>query len=338
MSKKQPLLAITMGDAAGIGPEVIVRSLTSPEMRQICRAIVIGDAGVMRATVQGMEANLSIHAIQHPAEARHDPDAIDVLDLENIRLDELTPGQLSPMAGRAAYEYVIRAVDLAMKGQVDGIVTAPLNKKAMHLGGCHYPGHTEILAEKTGTDDFTMMLVSGNLRVVLVTIHVSLREAIDLVDRERVVRTIRLTDRTLRRMGIAAPRLAVAGLNPHAGEDGLFGQEDNEEIVPAVEQAQTEGIDAQGPFPPDTIFLRAVNGEFDAVIAMYHDQGLIPLKTIGFSTGVNVTLGLPIIRTSVDHGTAFDIAWQWKADAESLNAAIRLAAQMSAQDRVSRAS
>lgn len=328
MSEPRPLLGITMGDPAGIGPEVTVRAAMLPEVIRMCRALIIGDASVLRATAAGLGMDLGLHIVAVPAEGLYRPGTLDVLDLGNVHLDDLARGKISAMSGNAAYDYVAKAIDLAVSGLVDGIVTAPLNKEAMHLAGHNYPGHTEILAEKTGTREFTMMLASGSLRVSLVTIHVSLREAIELITQERVQRAIRLTDQALRGMGVANPRLAVCGLNPHAGEGGLFGREEIDAISPAIQHAHDAGMNVRGPFPGDTIFLRALQGEYDAVVAMYHDQGLIPLKTTGFSTGVNITLGLPIIRTSVDHGTAFDIAWEWRADHRSMFAAIQLAAQM----------
>jgi len=327
-TQDQPILAITMGDPAGIGPEIAVRALADADTYRICRPLVVGDASVMRATVDEMGVSMQLHPVAGVSEARFEQGQIDLLDLANVDLPTLKKAQVSAMAGKAAYEYIIRAIDMAMAGEVAGIVTCPIHKDALNQAGYHYPGHTEILADHTGTKDFAMMLTAGNLRVVLVTIHVALEEAIRQVDENRILRAIRLAHSAGQMMGIENPRIAVPGLNPHAGEGGMFGRQEIEIIEPAVRKAREEGLDAQGPFPPDTLFYRAVNGQFDFVTPMYHDQGLIPIKLIGFGGGVNVTLGLPIIRTSVDHGTAFGKAWQFRANAGSLMEAIRLAAQM----------
>jgi 4-hydroxythreonine-4-phosphate dehydrogenase len=246
-----------------------------------------------------------------------DSGLIAVLNVSDLP-DDLPIGQVDARAGRASYDYVVRAIDEAVAGNIGAIVTAPINKEAMKLGGLNYPGHTEILAERTGTDKFAMMLANDELRVILVTIHVSLRDAIDLVTENSVFRTIELAHWAGKAYGIASPRVAVAGLNPHAGENGMFGREDLDIIAPAISRAQEVGINASGPWPGDTIFMRARRGEFDIVVAQYHDQGLIPVKYLGIDNGVNVTIGLPFIRTSVDHGTAFDIAGQGKADHSSL--------------------
>jgi 4-hydroxythreonine-4-phosphate dehydrogenase len=261
-------------------------------------------------------------------DARFEPGVVEVLDLANADPNICMWGKVAPEAGRAAVEYVLRAADLALAGEVDGIVTAPLNKEAMQLAGFHWAGHTEMLAEHTESGKITMLLTSRELRVIHISTHVSLREAIARVTRERVVEVIYLAQQGLESLGIPRPRIAVAGLNPHAGESGLFGQEEIEIITPAIEQVQAEGLDVSGPLPPDTIFWRARRGEFDVVVAMYHDQGHIPMKLLGFDEGVNVSIGLPIIRTSVDHGTAFDIAGQGIARHASMIEALRVAAQM----------
>jgi 4-hydroxythreonine-4-phosphate dehydrogenase len=317
-----------MGDAAGVGPEIIVRALDRAETYALARPLVIGDLDVFQATLDGMKIPLTLHAVENVTQAFFRDGTIDLLNLNNIRLNELTPGQVCPMAGRAAVECVLEAIDLAMNGSVDGIVTAPLHKEAMDQAGYHYPGHTEILAEKTGTKDYRMMLTSGKLRVVLVTTHVALRKALDMIDEERVLHTIRMAEGAMRQLGIENPKVAVAGVNPHAGESGLFGREEIDVLKPAIAIARAEGIDAQGPFPPDTVFYRALKGQFDVVVVMYHDQGLIPIKLFGFGQGVNVTLGLPIIRTSVNHGTAFGKAWEWRADPGSMIDAIEMAVKM----------
>lgn len=323
-----PVLAITMGDASGIGPEIIVRALTRPQTYEICCPVVVGDAGVMQATVTGMDVEASIHGIEEVKEAHFKLGTIDVLDLANIQLDRLKKGEVDSMAGRAAVENVIKAVELARSGEVDGIVTAPLHKQAMHQAGFDYPGHTELLAEKTGTTNYAMMFVAGDLRVILVTIHCALRQVVNLISRDMMLEKIRLAQQAMRSLGTRRPRIAIAGINPHAGEGGMFGREEIEILQPAIQEAREEGIDALGPYPADTVFDRALKGQFDIVVAMYHDQGLIPVKLVGFGKAVNITLGLPFIRTSVDHGTAFGKAWEWRADPGSMIAAIELAARM----------
>jgi 4-hydroxythreonine-4-phosphate dehydrogenase len=267
--------------------------------------------------------------VPNPENGRYIHGEIDLLDLQNVDLDHLSRADVSAMAGEAAYQYIVRGIDLALSGATQAIVTGPIHKEALHQAGHHFPGHTEILAAQTGCDDFAMMLATRDLRVVLVTIHLALREAVNLITTDRVLRTIRQAHQAGRLLGFESPRIAVAGLNPHAGEGGLFGREEIEFIEPAVQAARAEGLDAQGPYPADTIFMRAVvRGDFDMVVPMYHDQGLIPIKLTGFGQGVNVTLGLPIIRTSVDHGTAFGKAWQFRADEGSLVMALELAARM----------
>ncbi|MGN6579982.1 MAG: 4-hydroxythreonine-4-phosphate dehydrogenase PdxA [Bordetella sp.] len=318
-------LGITMGDAAGIGPEIIVRcfaqGLPAP-------AVVYGDAGTMRRAAALLGRNIEIIEIAGPEQARCAPGTIDVVTCSPALPASLAPGKVDAHAGRGAYDYLCAAIDDAMAGRLRAIVTAPLNKHSMHLAGIDQPGHTEILAERSGTADYAMMLANDELRVLLVTIHVALSQVPPLITPEAELRAIRLADRACRQMGMTQPRIAVAGLNPHAGEDGKFGREDIDVIAPAIAQARADGLDASGPWPGDTIFMRARRGEFDIVVAQYHDQGLIPVKYLGVDHGVNVTVGLPFVRTSVDHGTAFDIAWQGKADAESLMHAFNFALQM----------
>jgi 4-hydroxythreonine-4-phosphate dehydrogenase len=303
-----------MGDPCGIGPEIIARVFANGLPEQ---AVVIGDARVMERAVRTLNLPLQVQPIASIDDALSGSGLIAVLNVSDLP-DDLPIGQVDARAGRASYDYVVRAIDEALAGNIRAIVTAPINKDAMKQGGLNYPGHTEILAERTGTDKFAMMLANDELRVILVTIHVSLRDAIDLVTEDSVFRTIELAHRAGKAYGIASPRVAVAGLNPHAGENGMFGREDLDIIAPAISRAQEVGIDASGPWPGDTIFMRARRGEFDIVVAQYHDQGLIPVKYLGIDNGVNVTIGLPFIRTSVDHGTAFDIAGQGTADHSSL--------------------
>ncbi|MEW6719411.1 MAG: 4-hydroxythreonine-4-phosphate dehydrogenase PdxA [Thermodesulfobacteriota bacterium] len=325
---RRPVVGITMGDAAGIGPEVIVKALMVKKSCDLCRPLIIGDRGIMERAAAVVKAPLTVRGIGNAREAHFVYGTLDVLDLKNLPPD-LPFAQVDARAGRAAYEYVEKAVRLAMDGELDAVTTAPLNKEALKAGGCSFPGHTEILASLSGTRDFSMLLLSKELKVIHVSTHVSVRKACDLVKKERILRVIALADEALKRFGIASPRIAVAGLNPHAGEGGLFGTEDAEEILPAIEQAKARGIDATGPVPPDTVFFRAARRrEFDIVVVMYHDQGHIPLKLRGFEEGVNVTVGLPFVRTSVDHGTAFDIAGKGTADCRSMTAAIRAAATM----------
>jgi 4-hydroxythreonine-4-phosphate dehydrogenase len=319
-----PLVAVTMGDPAGVGPEIIAKTFADPDFHARNRALVVGDAGMLKRAAQLVGLPLEINEIPEPEDATFTPGTADVLQVGELPPD-LPFGELDAGAGDAAFRYVERATGLASAGRVAAIATAPLNKEAMHLAGHGYPGHTEILADLTGTEDYAMMLVTDELKVIHVSTHVSLREAIDRAQPERELAVIRLAHESLKKLGVESPRVAVAGLNPHAGENGLFGKEDLEKIRPAVKAALDEGIDASGPWAPDTVMMRARQGYFDVVVVQYHDQGHIPIKLMGFDTGVNVTVGLPFFRTSVDHGTAFDIAGTGKADHASLEAALDLA-------------
>jgi len=318
-------VAITMGDPAGIGPEIVARLFSQPPLA--IPAIVIGDAGVLRRVVAGLGIPVEVREISRPSEARLQSDTLEVIAETHLPAD-LPVGKVDRRCGAAAYGYVKRGVDLALAGEVAAIVTAPIHKEALSAAGIRYPGHTEILADLTNTRDYAMMLMNDELRVILVSIHVSLRRAIEAVDGEGEEKTIRLACRACRQLGIPAPRIAVAGLNPHAGEGGLFGNEDRDVIAPAVARARAEGMDVTGPHAPDTVFMRARRGEFDIVVAQYHDQGLIPVKYLGIDHGVNITVGLPFVRTSVDHGTAFDIAGQGIADPSSLRVALSHAAAL----------
>ncbi|NLX36930.1 MAG: 4-hydroxythreonine-4-phosphate dehydrogenase PdxA [Chloroflexi bacterium] len=327
----KPLLGITMGDPNGIGPEIIAKLLGDTAFKPKARALVIGDAGCIERSLQKLRIQRAVRrlasAVELPPE---EPECIDVLDLKNVDEHAQRMGTVQPAAGHAAHEALIMAADLALAGQIDAIVTAPLNKEALHLAGIQEPGHTEILAARAGVRNVTMMLVAGAFRVTHVSTHCSLREAIERVQVARIQTVIELTHCTVHQLGIARPRLAVAGLNPHAGEGGLFGDEERLEIQPAIDAARAAGIDvAQRPQPPDTVFHQMhAQGRYDAVVAMYHDQGHIPTKLLAFDEGVNVTLGLPIIRTSVDHGTAYDIVGQGVANPSSLRQAFELAATM----------
>ena len=340
----KPIIGITMGDPASIGPEISVKALCHEDLYDRARPIIIGDACVMEraARILGVDDS-KIHMVKSVDEARFVPGTIDVLDLGLTDADRLVYGKVSALAGEAAFQYVIMAIDLAERGIVDATVTNALNKEAINLAGHHYSGHTEIYAEYTRTKHYTMMLAHENLRVVHVSTHVSLREACERVKEGRVLEVIRIAHEACRRLGIAEPRIGVAGLNPHSGENGLFGREEIDEIIPAIAEAREEGMTVEGPVPPDTVFSKAIGGWYDIVVAMYHDQGHIPVKVKGFVydtahqkwqavAGVNITLGLPIIRTSVDHGTAFDQAGSGQADELSLLNAIDYAVRM-AQER-----
>lgn len=328
-----------MGDAAGIGPEIIVKTLVLPDLYNRCKPLVVGDAAVMQLEVDRLKMNLKINGISEVAQASFSCGVIDVIDLQNVDVATLKPGVVSAMAGRAAFEAVKANIDLALNNSIDATVTAPINKESIHKAGHHFSGHTEIYAHYTNTSKYAMLLADENFRVIHASTHVSLRQACDLCKKERVLEVISLLNDACQQFGIEKPRIAVAGLNPHAGENQLFGDEEVLEIIPAIEAAKSLGYDAQGPFPPDTMFVKAVQGKFDGCVAMYHDQGHIPFKLEGFKwdndkqtmksvKGVNITLGLPIIRTSVDHGTAFEIAGQGIASADAMLVAIDYAITM----------
>jgi 4-hydroxythreonine-4-phosphate dehydrogenase len=334
-----PIIGISMGDPAGIGPEICAKALALEEIYAIGRPIVVGDAGVMADAVRFCGLKLAVAARGQVGAAGFRRGTIDVFDLNNLPIEQLRHKQVTAAQGRASFEYVAKVIELAMAGAVDATVTGPINKAAINAGGFHYAGHTEIYAELTRTRDYSMMLAEGDFRVAHVSTHVSLRTACERVTQARVLTVIRLAHAALRQLGIAAPRIAVAGLNPHCGEGGLFGDEDDREIAPAVAAARAEGITAEGPMPADTVFSKMRGGMFDLVVVMYHDQGHIPTKLMGFQyddktgtwgqmAGVNVTLGLPIIRVSVDHGTAFGKAGEGRANPQSMIEAIRLAARL----------
>lgn len=321
----KPIIGITMGDAAGIGPEIIVKTLALAQIYETCRPLVIGDAQTIISAP--IIEPLKVNIVDGVDQSLFNYGTIDVFNVKGIDLTGIQKGQVSHKAGKAAVEFLLEAINLALNQEIHAIVTAPLNKEAINLAGYHYQGHTEILATKTQTAKYAMMLAAGALKVIHVTTHVALREACDLITKTKILDTILLAQRALRALGFQQPRIAVAGLNPHAGESGLFGREEVDHIRPAVKEAQEKGVKVEGPLPPDTVFLKAMQGHYDIVVAMYHDQGHIPLKLVGFEKGVNVTLGLPIIRTSVDHGTAFDIAGQGKANPDSMIEAIMMATE-----------
>ena len=328
VADERPIIVITMGDPAGVGPEVTAKALARRAVWACCRPVVVGDVAVMDKAIGLVGASYVSRVIPDVGDALYDPGAPDVIDLHNVDIESVVWGQVSAAAGSASVDYVKAATRLAMGGHVDAIATGPINKAALKAAGIPYVGHTELLADLAGEQRVTTMLATTDLRVVHVTRHLPLGEVPAHITKERVLDTIRLTDGGLRGMGVQHPRLAVAALNPHGGDEGLLGREEIDAIGPAVELAREEGIDARGPFPADSVFFRAIGGEFDSVVAMYHDQGHIPIKTHGFERSVAVTLGLPIVRTSVDHGTAFDIAWQGRASEDSMVEAIRLAGQL----------
>ncbi len=324
----RPLIAITMGDPAGIGAEVSLKALCRPDLYTTCRPMVLGTLGVLEQMRDVLQSGQHLQPVSSPGAGRYMPGTVDVLDLSTEHPGPFPLGVAAKENGAAAVAYVEKAIALAVAGEVDAIATAPLNKEAMRAAGFPYDGHTELLAVKTGTKVYTMMLASGDFRVFHVSTHVSLRGAIERAKKARVLQVIELAYGEIQRMGVTQPRLAVAGLNPHAGEHGLFGDEEMHEIGPAVDEARARGWNVIGPVSPDTVFARAKRGDFDGVVAMYHDQGHIPFKMTEFDLGVNVTVGLPIIRTSVDHGTAYDIAGKGVADPKNMVQAIALAADM----------
>jgi 4-hydroxythreonine-4-phosphate dehydrogenase len=339
LSNRRPLIGISTGDPAGIGPEITAKALNLHEIYDLCRPLVVCDLNVMKEAVRFSALSLKTRGVQNPKEGEYRFGTIDVLDMKNVDMDRLRYKTVAAMTGRASFEYIEKVIKLAMAGEIDATVTGPIHKEAINAAGIHYAGHTEIYGDMTNTRDYAMMLADGNFRVVHVSTHVSLREAVDRVKKQRVYAVIKLADRTLRKIGIEKPRIAVAGLNPHAGEGGLFGQEEIEQIAPAIEQAAGEGINVEGPIPGDTVFSKMMGGQYDIVVVMYHDQGHIPTKLSGFKydqktntwfsmSGVNVTLGLPIIRSSVDHGVAFGKAGEGRANPESMIQAIRMAVKL----------
>jgi 4-phospho-D-threonate 3-dehydrogenase / 4-phospho-D-erythronate 3-dehydrogenase len=335
----RPILAITMGDPAGIGSEIVVKTLAEEEIYEICQPLVIGDVCIIEEALRMCDLDLDLNAVGDPAAGRYQSGIIDVYDLGVMTLADLAYKKVTAKQGDAAYRYVAKAIELAMAGEVHGTVTGPINKESMNLAGHCYSGHTEIYADLTGTKDYSMMLADRDFRIAHVSTHVSLRQACDRVKTSRVLRVIELSHQALHVMGIERPRIGVCGLNPHCGEARMFGTEDEDEIRPAIDAAAARGMIVEGPLPADTIFSKLKGGMFDVVVAMYHDQGHIPAKLNGFHfdgktgnwgqmAGVNITLGLPIIRTSVDHGTAYDRAGDGSANPQSMTEAILLAAHM----------
>ena len=328
----RPLIAITMGDPCGVGPEIIVKALQSQPMLQLSSLFVIGDATAMERAIRVCDAKLKIQEINSPEAARSvDKASIPLLALSSLSTEDLAYGLPTAAAGDAAFQYICSAARFCLDGRISAMVTAPINKEAMHKAGHDYPGHTELLAELGGVSNYVMMLAGDILRVSLVTIHEALADVPALVTTEKVLNTIRLTAEGVKLLtGKTDPKLALLSLNPHCGEGGMFGTDEKRAIIPAIEAARLEQINAVGPLSADTLFYFAQQGIYDGVVAMYHDQGLIPLKMLHFDDGVNLTLGLPFIRTSVDHGTAYDLAGSGKASEKSLLAAIRMAVKMAA--------
>jgi 4-hydroxythreonine-4-phosphate dehydrogenase len=334
----KPLIGISVGDPAGIGPEITAKALAMPEIYEMCRPLVVAESRMMREAVRFSGLELEVRAVAAPGEGLFRCGVLDVLDLKNIEPAAIRHKVAAAETGRASFEYVKKVIDLAMAGEIDATVTGPISKEAINLAGFKYAGHTEIYADFTHTKDYAMMLVHKEFRVIHVSTHVSMREACERVKKERVGRVIRLGYDAVRKLGVENPRIAVAGLNAHAGEAGLMGREEIEEIEPAIRQARAEGLNVEGPIPPDTIFSKMQGGQYDLVVVMYHDQGHIPTKLIGFQydattntwgsiSGVNITCGLPIIRVSVDHGTAFGKAGEGRANPESMVDALRIASR-----------
>lgn len=324
----RPFIAVTMGDGAGVGPEVTVAAVIDESTLAASRPIVIGDRVRLQQAADVLGLTVNIVTIQKVADAVFEPGRINLIDLGLLPAD-LPWGEVSAVAGDAAFHYIRVAAELAMAGDVQAICTAPLNKEALHLGGHNYPGHTELLAALTGTPEVSMMLSTPKLRVIHVTTHIGLIDAVARVEPGLVERTIRRGWEAMRRSGIQDPRIGVCAINPHAGENGLFGYgEEAEKITPAIEAVQADGIDARGPLPADTAFFLAGRGDYDLIVAMYHDQGHGPIKVLGIDTGTNITVGMPVIRTSVDHGTAFDIAGKGIVDTRSMVEAMRQASEM----------
>lgn len=340
----KPIIAVTIGDPSGIGPEITVKALNDPQMYEISRPLVIGDLRLMKQAMVIANIHLNLNIVNSPAEGLYEYGTLDLLDLHNIDLSEVVYGKVTLEGGRASYEYVEKAAQLAIAGEIDAIATGPISKQAINIAGFHFAGHTEILGHLTGTKDYCMMLTDKGFRVSHVTTHIAMRDVSARITKERVLKVIQLTYEGVKLMGVENPRIAVAGFNCHSGEEGLFGDEEIMAISPAISAAVEVGINAVGPVPPDTVFVKMLGKQYDAVVAMYHDQGHIPAKLVGFKldpvtgkmgamSGVNVSLGMPIIRASVDHGVAYEIAGQGIANHESLIDTIKLAAVMAAHTK-----
>lgn len=327
MTEERPVIVIPMGDPAGIGPEITVKALADEKIIETARCVVTGDKGILAEAVRICGTDQKLHEIEDPSEGLYTSGVIDVIDLRNIDPEKFAYGKVSAMCGRAAYEYIEKAVGLAMKGKADAVATTTINKESLRAAGVEGIGHTEIFGRLTGTSDPLTMFELEDLRVLFLSRHVSLRQACDLVTKDRIISYVRRGSEALRQLGIDHPRIAVAGLNPHCGEHGLFGDEEVKEIMPAVKQLQAEGYNAEGPISADAVFWQARQGKYDCVLSMYHDQGHIATKSVDFNRTISITCGMPVLRTSVDHGTAFDIAGTGKADDISMKEAILKAAR-----------
>jgi 4-phospho-D-threonate 3-dehydrogenase / 4-phospho-D-erythronate 3-dehydrogenase len=336
---KKPIIGITMGDPAGIGAEIIVKALSRKGIYQKSRPVVIGSKSVMADALEFTHSKLKLNLVEDLSELKDEYGIIDLIDLKNITLNEFNYGKVNATAGQASLDYIYKGIELAMAEKINAVVTGPIHKESIKAAGSSHPGHTEIFATRTNTKDYAMMLADDHFRVIHVSTHVSLRKACDLVKKERVLTVIHLADKALKDLGVKQPNIAVAGLNPHAGEGGFFGREEIDEIIPAINEARKDGINVEGPIPPDTIFSKVLGKQYDIAVVMYHDQGHIPMKVMGFKydkktnkwssmSGVNVTVGLPIIRVSVDHGVAFGKAGEGRANEESMVEAIKVAIQL----------
>lgn len=323
----KPLIAVTMGDPAGIGPEIVARTIDDKEIFNIARCIVIGDRKIMEKAIQIVGADLKIHVTENPAEGDYSEGVLNLIDLDNINMDQFEYGKVSAMCGQAAYDYIAKSIEITMSGQADAVATTPINKESLHAAEVPFIGHTEIFGALTGTEDPLTMFETNGLRVFFLTRHKSLRDMLDDIKKDRIIDYVQRCTEALRKLGVNKGTMAVAGLNPHSGEHGLFGWEEVNEIAPAVEELKKQGYDVAGPVPADSVFHQAAMGKYNSVLSLYHDQGHIATKTLDFDRTISITNGMPILRTSVDHGTAFDIAGKGIAGAVSMKEAVRLAAK-----------
>ena len=323
----KPLIAVTLGDPAGIGPEIVARTIDDKEIFNIARCIVIGDRKIMEKAIQIVGADLKIHVTDNPAEGDYSEGVLNLIDLDNINMDQFEYGKVSAMCGQAAYDYIAKSIEITMSGQADAVATTPINKESLHAAEVPFIGHTEIFGALTGTEDPLTMFETNGLRVFFLTRHKSLRDMLDDIKKDRIIDYVQRCTEALRKLGVNEGTMAVAGLNPHSGEHGLFGWEEVNEIAPAVEELKKQGYDVAGPVPADSVFHQAAMGKYNSVLSLYHDQGHIATKTLDFDRTISITNGMPILRTSVDHGTAFDIAGKGIAGAVSMKEAVRLAAK-----------
>ena len=325
MSK--PLIAVTMGDPAGVGPEIVAKSLASEAVTEVADCVIVGDKKCMENAIRIVGADLEIRVIQKPSEGQYEKGIMNLIDLDNVNMDVFEFGKVSGMCGKAAYDYIAKSIELANAGEVDAVSTTPINKEALKAGDIHFIGHTEIFGALTGTEDPLTMFETNGMRVFFLTRHVSLRQMLDMIKKDRIVDYVVRCTEALKRLGVKEGTMAIAGLNPHSGEHGLFGWEEGEEIIPAIEELKKMGYDVAGPIGADSVFHQAAIGKYNSVLSLYHDQGHIATKTLDFEKTIAITNGMPILRTSVDHGTAFDIAGTGKVSAVSMIEAIRLAAK-----------